>query len=239
MPGRKKASGRGAAYTTAEKRFLVPNVSIVLPILELGWDKVRGMHIELYGAKNRTVESLRCCFTNMHLTKATSGDPAIAQEIREAKMAWLQICTKSECRTGSSEESASESKNKGDEDDVELQELLAPQMAQTIPSLSRKKKVIELDKDELSKSDSELSAFEEKSFKRLKKESVAKPLAKKSTKAVADKTELLSVTSSVLMSEKKKLMKQAKKTLEGKTISYPCAFKKPDSIETSMLCLLQ
>eukprot|EP00957_Ditylum_brightwellii_P109617 8360817-Ditylum_brightwellii.AAC.1 len=34
-------------------------------------------------------------------------------------------------------------------------------------------------------------------------------------------------------------MKQAKKTLEGKTIYYPHTFKKPDSIETSMLCLLQ
>eukprot|EP00957_Ditylum_brightwellii_P008182 619320-Ditylum_brightwellii.AAC.1 len=41
------------------------------------------------------------------------------------------------------------------------------------------------------------------------------------------------------MFKKKKLMKQAKKALEGKTISYPCSFKKPDSIETSMLFLLQ
>eukprot|EP00957_Ditylum_brightwellii_P079575 6050454-Ditylum_brightwellii.AAC.1 len=96
------------------------------------------MHIELYGAKNRTVESLMRCFTNMHGTKAPSCDPAIAQEIREAKMAWLQICAKSECSTGSSEESVSESKDK--EYDVELQELLAPQMAQANPSLSGKKK---------------------------------------------------------------------------------------------------
>eukprot|EP00957_Ditylum_brightwellii_P088328 6728178-Ditylum_brightwellii.AAC.1 len=100
MPGKKKASGRGAAYITAEKCFLVSNVSIVLPMLELEWDKVHGIHIELYGAKNRTVESLRCCFTNMHRTKAPSGDPVIAQEIREAKMAWLQICAKSEGLTG-------------------------------------------------------------------------------------------------------------------------------------------
>eukprot|EP00957_Ditylum_brightwellii_P042303 3203601-Ditylum_brightwellii.AAC.1 len=41
------------------------------------------------------------------------------------------------------------------------------------------------------------------------------------------------------MSEKKKLMKQWEKTLEGKTISYPCSFKKPDNMETSMLCILQ
>eukprot|EP00957_Ditylum_brightwellii_P088327 6728177-Ditylum_brightwellii.AAC.1 len=93
MPGKKKASGRGSAYTTAEKCFL------------------------LYGAKNRTVESLRCCFTNMHWTKAPSGDPVMAQEIREANMEWLQIHAKSECLTGSNKESASESKGKDKEDD--------------------------------------------------------------------------------------------------------------------------
>eukprot|EP00957_Ditylum_brightwellii_P156429 11905476-Ditylum_brightwellii.AAC.1 len=59
MPNKKKTSGRGAAYTTTEKHLLVSNVGIVLPILELGWDRVHGMHIKLYGAKNRTVESLR------------------------------------------------------------------------------------------------------------------------------------------------------------------------------------
>eukprot|EP00957_Ditylum_brightwellii_P117973 8998210-Ditylum_brightwellii.AAC.1 len=68
------------------------NISIVLPISELGRDKVHGMHIELYDAKSRNVESLRCCFTNIHQTKAPSGDPAIAQKIREAKMIWLQMC---------------------------------------------------------------------------------------------------------------------------------------------------
>eukprot|EP00957_Ditylum_brightwellii_P053928 4085337-Ditylum_brightwellii.AAC.1 len=66
MHNKKKTSGRGAAYTTAEKCFLVSNVDIVLPILELGWDRVHGMHIKLYGANNRTVESLWRCFTNMH-----------------------------------------------------------------------------------------------------------------------------------------------------------------------------
>eukprot|EP00957_Ditylum_brightwellii_P023357 1763037-Ditylum_brightwellii.AAC.1 len=119
----------------------------------------------------------------MHWTKAPSGDLAIAQEIREAKMAWLKICAKSECLTGSRGESASESKDEDKEDNVELQELLVPQMAQKIPSLSGKKKVIELDKVKLSKSESDLSAFEEKPFKQLKKESVAKPSAKKSITA--------------------------------------------------------
>eukprot|EP00957_Ditylum_brightwellii_P042304 3203602-Ditylum_brightwellii.AAC.1 len=41
------------------------------------------------------------------------------------------------------------------------------------------------------------------------------------------------------MSKKKTLMKQTTKMQEGKTISYPCSFKKSDSIETSMLYLLQ
>eukprot|EP00957_Ditylum_brightwellii_P177772 13541530-Ditylum_brightwellii.AAC.1 len=90
MPNKKKTSGRGAAYTTAEKCFFVSNVGIVLLISESGWEKVHGMHIELYGAKKRTLESLRCWFTNMHRTKAPSGDPAIAQDIRGVKMVWLQ-----------------------------------------------------------------------------------------------------------------------------------------------------
>eukprot|EP00957_Ditylum_brightwellii_P056444 4278229-Ditylum_brightwellii.AAC.1 len=76
----------------------------------------------------------------MHQTKAPSSDPAIAHKIRETKMVWLQICAKSKCTTGSSEECASESKDKDNEDDMELQELLTPQMTQTIPSLSGKKK---------------------------------------------------------------------------------------------------
>eukprot|EP00957_Ditylum_brightwellii_P159050 12105225-Ditylum_brightwellii.AAC.1 len=76
-------------------------------------------------------------------------------------------------------------------------------MAQTIPSLLAKKKVIELDKEKLSKSENNLSAFEAKPFKQLKKESVAKLSDKKSSKAVADKTELLSIASSVSMPKKK------------------------------------
>eukprot|EP00957_Ditylum_brightwellii_P164386 12515024-Ditylum_brightwellii.AAC.1 len=109
MPKKKKTSGRGAAYTTAEKCFLVLNVGIFLLILELGWNRVHGMDIKLYGAENRFVESLRYCFTNMQWNKAPSGNPAIAQEIREANMVWLQIQAKLECSTGSSEESVSES----------------------------------------------------------------------------------------------------------------------------------
>eukprot|EP00957_Ditylum_brightwellii_P053441 4050212-Ditylum_brightwellii.AAC.1 len=115
MPGKKKTSCRGAAYTTAEKCFLVSNISIVLLILDRVWDKVHWMHIELYGANNRTVESLMCCFTNMHQAKAPFGGPAIAQEIREAKMVWMQLCAKSECSPESREESLSESKDKDDD----------------------------------------------------------------------------------------------------------------------------
>eukprot|EP00957_Ditylum_brightwellii_P048644 3691284-Ditylum_brightwellii.AAC.1 len=62
------------------------------------------MHIAVYGKKNRTVESLQLCFTNLHCTRAPSGDPSISEEIREMKLAWLQIQAKSECLTGSSNE---------------------------------------------------------------------------------------------------------------------------------------
>eukprot|EP00957_Ditylum_brightwellii_P153205 11660814-Ditylum_brightwellii.AAC.2 len=54
----KKPSGSGMTYTTAEKRFLVSNVGVVLPISESGWERVHEMHIELYYSKNSTVESL-------------------------------------------------------------------------------------------------------------------------------------------------------------------------------------
>eukprot|EP00957_Ditylum_brightwellii_P112976 8615039-Ditylum_brightwellii.AAC.1 len=62
-------------------------------------------------------------------------------------MVWLQIRAKSECLIGSSEESVLESKEEDDkeEDDKEedlLQDLLTPNMAQSIPSLLAKKKSV-------------------------------------------------------------------------------------------------
>eukprot|EP00957_Ditylum_brightwellii_P035075 2659245-Ditylum_brightwellii.AAC.1 len=35
----KKSSGRGMAYTPAEKRFLVSNVGAVLPVSKHGWKR--------------------------------------------------------------------------------------------------------------------------------------------------------------------------------------------------------
>eukprot|EP00957_Ditylum_brightwellii_P129463 9875488-Ditylum_brightwellii.AAC.1 len=64
--------------------------------LEKVWEDVHAMHIAAYDKKNRTVESLRWCFTNLHITRAPSGDPTIAEEFREAKIGWLQIQAKSE-----------------------------------------------------------------------------------------------------------------------------------------------
>eukprot|EP00957_Ditylum_brightwellii_P116864 8914474-Ditylum_brightwellii.AAC.1 len=63
------------------------------------------------------------------------------EEIRDAKLAWLQIRAKSECLTGSSDDNsvfAEENDDDNDEDD-KLQGLLAPNMAQTIEMLSAKK----------------------------------------------------------------------------------------------------
>eukprot|EP00957_Ditylum_brightwellii_P035552 2695487-Ditylum_brightwellii.AAC.2 len=155
-------------------------------------------------------------------------------------MVWLQIQAKSECSTRSYEESVLESKKEDDkEEDISL-ELIAPHMVQTIPSLSSKKKSVIKLEDKSGNSESDISVFVAKLFKRLKKETlVSKPATKTSKdKAVADKAELLTVASSVLVSDKKKLIKQAKKMLEGKATSYTCSFKKPD-METSMLCILQ
>eukprot|EP00957_Ditylum_brightwellii_P108939 8310469-Ditylum_brightwellii.AAC.1 len=83
----KKSSGRGTAYTPAKKHFLVSNVGVVLPVSESGWERVHAMHIAVYGKKNRIVESLQRCLTNLHRTSAQSGNPSITEEIREAKLA--------------------------------------------------------------------------------------------------------------------------------------------------------
>eukprot|EP00957_Ditylum_brightwellii_P121463 9263687-Ditylum_brightwellii.AAC.1 len=85
------------------------------------------MHIAVYSKKNRTVESLWQCFTNLHHSRTPSGNPSISEEIREAKLSWLQIQAKSECSTGSSDESMFAEEGDGNEDN-NLQDLLAPNM---------------------------------------------------------------------------------------------------------------
>eukprot|EP00957_Ditylum_brightwellii_P088160 6715137-Ditylum_brightwellii.AAC.1 len=80
----KKTSGRGAVYTSADKRFLVSGVGNVKPISEGGCYRVHAMHLSAYAKKNQTVESLRRCFTALWSCKAPSGDPTIPVEVREA-----------------------------------------------------------------------------------------------------------------------------------------------------------
>eukprot|EP00957_Ditylum_brightwellii_P010626 804559-Ditylum_brightwellii.AAC.2 len=41
----KKTTGRGAAYTSAKKRYLVTNVGIAKPISEGGWERVHIMNL--------------------------------------------------------------------------------------------------------------------------------------------------------------------------------------------------
>eukprot|EP00957_Ditylum_brightwellii_P122153 9315330-Ditylum_brightwellii.AAC.1 len=75
-------------------------------------------------------------------------------------MAWLQIKAKSECSTGLSDNLTfieEENKHDNNEEEEDSKDLLAPNMAQTIPtmSVSRKKSVIELiNKESNSKPDS-------------------------------------------------------------------------------------
>eukprot|EP00957_Ditylum_brightwellii_P088580 6746988-Ditylum_brightwellii.AAC.1 len=78
------------------------------------------MHISVYGKKNRTVESLRQTFTNLHQTRALSGDPSMSEEIRGTKFAWLQIRAKSDYSTGLSDNDSvfpEENSNDNNEDD--------------------------------------------------------------------------------------------------------------------------
>eukprot|EP00957_Ditylum_brightwellii_P169731 12919556-Ditylum_brightwellii.AAC.1 len=86
----------------------------------------------------------------------------------------------------------------------------------------KKKSVIELVTEESdSESDSSDSAFEKRPSKKAKKVKVDKKFKKSVKKPVTEKKEHLSVASSVSTPEKK-LMAQARKSLEGRMISYPC-----------------
>eukprot|EP00957_Ditylum_brightwellii_P204305 15338600-Ditylum_brightwellii.AAC.1 len=122
----KKTSRRGTLYTAINKRYLVTNIRLVKPISKGGWERVHFMHHTMYSNKNQTVESLRKCFANLHHTKVPSGDPSMPIEVREAKMAWVQICAKLKWSTGSSDEENGgdyEEWKEVDEDDDNLQEL--------------------------------------------------------------------------------------------------------------------
>eukprot|EP00957_Ditylum_brightwellii_P054477 4127541-Ditylum_brightwellii.AAC.1 len=81
-------------------------------------------------------------------------------------MTWLQTCAKSKCATGSSDKGEGDNgdKDKVKKKDNDMSNKLLPPMAQTIPSMSDKKKnVIKLveEEDNSSKSDNstDMSAF--------------------------------------------------------------------------------
>eukprot|EP00957_Ditylum_brightwellii_P121655 9277620-Ditylum_brightwellii.AAC.1 len=106
MP-RQKKNRRGYAYSVDAEHFIASNVSVVLPVSEVGWETVHNMHNAVYSQKQRIIESIMMCFEMMQRVQISSGDPDMPLEIGEPKMAWLQIQTKSECSTGSSDEDVS------------------------------------------------------------------------------------------------------------------------------------
>eukprot|EP00957_Ditylum_brightwellii_P031808 2411917-Ditylum_brightwellii.AAC.1 len=126
----------------------------------------------------------------------------------------------------SQDEQKKEEDNKKEEED--LQNLLASNMVQTIPTMSviRNKSVTELVNEESeSESDISDSAFFKRPFKKAKKTKAKKLQKEKNSKVedpVAEMAEHLSVASSVSNPEKMKLMAQARKPLEGRNILYPC-----------------
>eukprot|EP00957_Ditylum_brightwellii_P082054 6239453-Ditylum_brightwellii.AAC.1 len=160
----KKASGRGTMYTPVKKPFLVLNVGIVKPISEGGWDRVHAIHLSVYAKKNRTVESLCRCFTNLRSCKAPSGDPTIP----------VEICARTKCGTGSSKEEEDYDDMVGaeeEEDEDGSQELLGPNMVQTLPTPSKKgKEVIKVEHEDSSMSEdsTDMSAFKALPFKKAK-----------------------------------------------------------------------
>eukprot|EP00957_Ditylum_brightwellii_P085715 6521349-Ditylum_brightwellii.AAC.1 len=117
------------------------------------------MHLSVYAKKNQTVESLRRCFTTLQSCKAPSGDLTIPVEVREAKLAWIQIRARTKCGNGSSNEEEDDddllvAEEVGEEEEYEegSKELLG--LAQTLPTPSKKgKEVIKVEHEDSSMSE--------------------------------------------------------------------------------------
>eukprot|EP00957_Ditylum_brightwellii_P203568 15335221-Ditylum_brightwellii.AAC.1 len=167
-------------------------------------------------------------------------------EVCEAKMAWLHIRAKTECSTGFSNEEEEGGHFGGDEDEEEedgLHVLLGPHMAQTLHTLS-KKDIIKV-KSRGNSSDSEesadMSAFKTHPFKKSEvgdKKKVAGKLGKKKATKIEEKvsSKVSSVESAAL---DKSMMVKAKKSLEGRMISYPQNLPKANMMDSSLFFILQ
>eukprot|EP00957_Ditylum_brightwellii_P002700 207991-Ditylum_brightwellii.AAC.1 len=140
----KKKSGWGAPYSSMEKRFLCGDILAVLPVSKTGCEKV------------------------------ATGNPNMPQEVKEAKMAWVQLRTKCECTTGSSDEEEEDVVEEAQKDEEffegkdKKEEGVGVLMTQTMPSLLLKK-VIDVDTETSDKDYSDMLAFEERTKKRRKK----------------------------------------------------------------------
>eukprot|EP00957_Ditylum_brightwellii_P168511 12826750-Ditylum_brightwellii.AAC.1 len=154
--------------------------------------------------------------------KCPSGNPGVPVKVCNMKMVWLHIHAKSECTTESSDEESEKEEGSDDkEEDEKLQDLLGPAMTQTTPfAMTANKGVINLENNNNSE-----AASTEKS--------------KNSSKAAKKKSLFFSVSSSINSVERKRVIAQAKKSLEGKAISYSCQYKKPAEMENSTFFAIQ
>ena len=92
MPPKKK---RSTNFSERELQSLLDTIESILPIGSEEWDRVRNVHSIDFEEQQRTVESLRRKFRDLHLKKAPTGDPNMPATVRRAKEINLLIRQKS------------------------------------------------------------------------------------------------------------------------------------------------
>eukprot|EP00957_Ditylum_brightwellii_P165012 12563186-Ditylum_brightwellii.AAC.1 len=65
------------------------------------------------------MELLCRCFTTLYCSKVSIGSPTMPQEVKEAKMAWVQLQTKCKCTTSSLDEDNEDEEDEEEGDIVE------------------------------------------------------------------------------------------------------------------------
>jgi hypothetical protein len=174
----------------------------------------------------------------------------VPEEVKEAKFAWLQLCTKYECTRGLSDEDEYEVEEEGstlEEVDVgkvkgvkEVKEATGLQgkdsdiaMAQTLKS----DEVINCDESDMSDFQPPFKK-KAKTIKFVKGEKTVLPKSEGNAECLKESE---SVASSLLLyngDTNKKLLARAKKNLEGRTISYPRRSPSAE-IDSTMFYLMQ
>jgi hypothetical protein len=92
--------GRSTDYTKEELLHFLNIALSIKPISQEAWEMVLAEHNVEFGHKNRTVESLRRKYAQLHRKKIPTGDPECPEEVKLAKRVKYAICTAADIGDG-------------------------------------------------------------------------------------------------------------------------------------------